>query len=71
MRPVLVINPRSDAPFESFVRERLTQNGSPAPSDLEARIRARFPSAVVRERMLANEPIAVWYVYRDGHWTPG
>ena len=71
MRPVLVINPRSDAPFEDFVRERLAQNGMSAPSELESRIRERFPSAVVRERMLANEPIAVWYVYRDGHWTPG
>lgn len=70
MRPVLVINPRTDAPFEVYVRQLLLTNGMSAPSQLETRIRERFPMAVVRERTLANEPIAVWYVYRDGHWTP-
>ena len=39
-------------------------------ADLQRRLRAWYPNAVVRPRDLANEQSNVWYVYRDGHWIP-
>jgi hypothetical protein len=69
MRPVLVVNPRSD---ESFARlaETLVANGAETPADLEARLVAHYPMARVRARSLSNEPTVIWYVYREGSWTP-
>ncbi len=70
MRPVLVINPRTDLSFVAFVREQLDAPPADDPMTLQDRLRARYPEAVVRVRALANEPSIVWYVYRDGRWTP-
>ena len=58
--------PRSDAVFERVAR-RLAEE-SATPLDLEARLRAFFPLAVVRERSLSHEP-RVLYIYRDGHYV--
>ena len=69
MRPVLVVNPRSDASFVEFVREQVAGHPDDDPVALEGRLRERHPSATVRARVLSNEPTIVWYVYRDGHWT--
>ncbi len=69
MRPILILNPRSDAQFVALVSELMT-DPIDQPSALEARLRARFPDAVVRRRELSSEPTEVWYVYRDGRWTP-
>jgi hypothetical protein len=66
--PVLVINPRSDTAFLGRVREAL--NGLDQPEELAQRLRARYPDVVVRPRQLSGERMAVWYVYRDGRWTP-
>jgi hypothetical protein len=69
LRPVLVVNPRTDASFVEFVRERFDGTLPDDPIALQSRLRERYPEAVVRVRVLANEPSVVWYVYRDGHWT--
>ena len=69
MRPVLIVNPRSDVRFAQLVGE-LTGEALSQPGDLEARLRAEFPNAIVRRRELSSEPTEVWYVYRDGRWTP-
>ena len=70
MRPVLVVNPRTDAMFVEFVREQIEDMAEFDPSSFERRLREVYPAAVVRPRALASEPTTVWYVYRDGHWTP-
>ena len=69
MRPILILNPRSDAQFVALVSE-LMSDPMDQPSALEAGLRARFPDAVVRRRELSSEPNEVWYVYRDGRWSP-
>jgi hypothetical protein len=69
MRPILVVNPRTDASFVEFVRELVAGHSDDDPIALEGRLRERHPAATVRVRVLANEPSTVWYVYRDGHWT--
>jgi hypothetical protein len=69
LQPVLVVNPRTDAPFVDFVREQLDDLPNPEPGALELRLRERHPAATVHARALTGEPTTVWYVYRDGHWT--
>ena len=69
MRPILILNPRSDAQFVALVSELMT-DPLDQPSALQAALRVRFPDAVVRRRELSSEPTEVWYVYRDGRWTP-
>ena len=68
VRPILILNPRSDETFVAFAHERLAA-GSKTAEALEAALRVQYPRATVRERGLASEP-ATWYVYREGRWTP-
>jgi hypothetical protein len=68
--PLLFLNPADDAEFAGHV-DRLMAAGFDEPAALERELRSRYPDAVVRPRDLANERIAVWYVYRDGHWSAG
>lgn len=70
MRPVLVVNPRTDAAFAAFVREQIEGLTDDDPANLELRLRERHPAAAVHVRLLSSEPMTVWYIYRDGHWTP-
>jgi len=70
VRPVLVVNPRTDASFVDFVHEQAGDLPDADPASLEQRLRERHPAATVHARALAGEPTTVWYVYRDGHWTP-
>jgi hypothetical protein len=65
----LIVNPRSDVRFVQLVAQ-LTEDVLTQPGDFEARLRAEFPNAIVRRRELSSEPTEVWYVYRDGRWTP-
>jgi hypothetical protein len=65
-----VINPRTDETFTAFVREQAMDLPGIDPVALENRLRERHPSATVRPRSLSSEPDIVWYVYRDGRWTP-
>jgi hypothetical protein len=69
LRPVLVVNPRTDIAFVAFVREQFDHVGDGDPMALETRLRARHPAATVHARLLSSEPSTVWYVYRDGRWT--
>jgi hypothetical protein len=68
MRPTLVVNPVTDRRFGAFA-ERELDEGAATVEELQARLRVRYPHTAVHRRELAGEPISVWYVYRDGHWT--
>ena len=70
LRPVLVVNPRTDASFVDYVRQQIDDLPDAEPHVLEQRLREHHPAATVHERVLAGEPTTVWYVYRDGRWTP-
>jgi hypothetical protein len=68
MRPALVLNPRSD---DTFVNDAhaLIGDGVESPDAMERALRARYPDAVVHERVLSGESSATWYVYREGSWV--
>ena len=68
MRPLVIVNPRSDSRFVEAVQSLLDE--ARTPGDLQSLLRPAFPQAVVRERELSAEPFEVWYAYRDGRWTP-
>jgi hypothetical protein len=63
----LVINPAGDRRFVAAVRAAMSDGGGEDVAALEARLRKRYPTVVVRERGLSDEG-RTWYVYRDGHW---
>jgi hypothetical protein len=65
--PTLVTNPPSDRSFVTFAQE-LVAGGIDEPAELQARLRERYPEALVRPRDLTWERRVVWYVYRDGRW---
>jgi hypothetical protein len=69
VRPILILNPRSDARFVELV-SKLMADAVGEPEGLQAGLRAEFLEAVVRRRELSSESTEVWYVYRDGRWTP-
>jgi len=69
VRPIVILNPRSDARFVELVAQLMADDVE-EPSGLQAGLRADFPDAVVRRRELSSESTEVWYVYRDGRWTP-
>ena len=60
--------PRGDVDFVALVD--LAALDAVSPADLQKRLRESYPHAVVRERDLQGERSDVWYVYRDGSWTP-
>jgi hypothetical protein len=64
----VVLNPRNDQDFVTYA-ESILAVGTITPETFEARLRERYPSAVVRQRELASEPLTLWYCYRDGRWT--
>jgi hypothetical protein len=68
--PILVLNPRSDPEFVRFAEVTLA-NGAKTPEAYQARLRERYPQAVVQPRELASEPSTIWYCYRDGRLTNG
>ena len=68
MRPTLITNPVTDRDFGSFAEQQLGE-GTLTIDALQALLRVRYPQAVVHARELTGEPTAIWYVYRDGHWT--
>ncbi len=68
MSRTLIVNPRDDAAFVDYVET--ADDGTGSPAELQSRLRERYPEAVVRARDLDGELHKIWYVYRDGHWTP-
>jgi hypothetical protein len=72
LRPILLVNPRTDTEFAAMARDLLETTPEDDPVALEQRLRERYPAATVHVRLLSHEPTTVWYLYRDGHWTrPG
>jgi hypothetical protein len=69
LRPILLVNPRTDIRFAALARNALEASSGDDPAALELHLRERYPQATVHVRALANEPTIVWYLYRDGHWT--
>jgi hypothetical protein len=61
----LVINPDTDEEFRRRV-ELLADHAS-VPSDLQAALRAHYPSARVVTGV--TDIHQRWYVYRDGRWV--
>ena len=68
-RPTLILNPADDDAFRRSA-ERLVDDGVGVPAILQNALRRRWPMTLVRPRELAGEHLAIWYVYRDGHWIP-
>ena len=69
MRPILVINPRSDEAFVEAAKA-LVDQGATRIEDLERELRGRYPKVRVRARSLSGEADETWYVYREGTWVP-
>ena len=69
MRPALIINPIDDEIFAAYAH-LLVDHGASSVDALERRLRTVYPPATVHPRELSGESASVWYVYRDGHWTP-
>ena len=67
VRPILMVNPRSDEEFTALA-EQLVRGGAERAGELETRLRERYRLAVVRERVLSDEQVVTWYVYREGRW---
>jgi hypothetical protein len=67
VRPMLIVNPAADREFREFAAAGLRPDDDP--KALEARLRVRFPKAIVRARDLSGEQVVVWYVYREGRWV--
>ena len=67
-RPTLVVNPATDGVFAAFV-QLVVDDDAPSIADFERRVQALYPAAMVHARELADEPVLIWYVYRDGHWV--
>jgi hypothetical protein len=63
----LVLNPTSDEQFRRAV-ERAIRDGATDPERLAAALRPAYPRAVARRREISDEPLEVWYVYREGSW---
>ena len=66
--PMLLLNPADDKAFARASRSAIDA-GATNPGLLESILRHQYPNVVVRERELVGELIAIWYVYRDGHWV--
>jgi hypothetical protein len=61
--------PSRDTGFRAFVRDALADLATPMPADLQARVRERYPAAVVRpqdELARRGGGATVWYAFRHG-----
>ena len=67
-RPTIVANPAGDSRFVARIQECL-KAGPAGPAELEQALRGAYPAVVVRRREISNEPVEVWYAYREGRWT--
>ena len=65
----LVLNPTADEQFRRDV-EQAIREGASDPDRLAAALRPGYPRAVARRREISDEPLEVWYVYREGSWRP-
>jgi hypothetical protein len=63
----VICNPSDDGDFVASVG-RIAASSSDA-EQLQDRLRATYPKAVVHRSVLAGDPHGTWYVYRDGQWA--
>lgn len=68
-RRVIFANPTNDHDFVAFATSSAER--SETPERLQLALRAKYPGATVRARVLDGEMSVVWYVYREGKWTSG
>jgi PAS domain S-box-containing protein len=61
--------PSADSAFASAVRTALGGGDTTSPGNVERRLRAWAPQAVIRLRELSGESDVTWYVYRDGAYA--
>jgi PAS domain-containing protein len=61
--------PSDDRGFREHVLRLVRRGHVSRPSVLQSQLALIFPKVVVRARELSGEN-PVWYVYRDGRWTP-
>ena len=57
-QPPLAIYPRTDLEFVAMVYALLVDHADPA--ELPVRLRATYPLAVVRPRVISSEPTSLW-----------
>jgi hypothetical protein len=69
-RPILFVNPVSDATFVRLA-EGWVANGVDDAAELERILRKSYANAVVRVRDISGEHELTWYVYRDGRYISG
>ena len=67
MAHVLVVNPHDDATFVASVEALADRLG---PDAMQAELRRDYPHAVVRAREITDSFGDIWYIYREGRWTP-
>ena len=58
----------NDAAFAAYA-ESTVEDGATSTGELERRLRAEYPRAVVHARQLSDELDLIWYLYRDGRWN--
>jgi hypothetical protein len=63
----LVLNPTADEQFRRDV-EHAIRDGASDPDRLAAALQTAYPRVVARRREISDEPLEVWYVYREGSW---
>src|SRR3954447_19443540 len=61
--------PSDDRGFREHVLRLVRRGQVSRPLVLQSQLALMFPKVVVRARELSGEN-PVWYVYRDGRWTP-
>jgi PAS domain-containing protein len=68
----LLCFPPYDRAFMTLANRRLAALATRSPEHLQAALRAAYPGATVRprHRLAAFLPDTVWYVYRDGRYSP-
>ncbi len=66
----IIRNPADDTEFAEAIEQALAA-GLGDPAAVEARLRERYPRALVRPRDLDAESSPTWYVYREGRWVSG
>jgi hypothetical protein len=66
----IIRNPADDVEFAEAIEQALAA-GLSEPAAVEARLRERYPRALVRPRDLDAESTPTWYVYREGRWVRG
>ena len=67
--PIVQTIPSDDRGFREHVLRLVRRAHVSRPSVLQSQLALIFPKVVVRARELSGEN-PVWYVYRDGRWTP-